>query len=520
MGKYIGIDLGTTFSCMAFIDEDGIPKIIPNEEGDDTTPSVVLFEEDETVIGKEAKSQSVFNPGACEQFIKRQMGRRDYSGNHGGEKYSPECISAMILSKLKKDAEKYLGEEVKGAVITVPAYFSEPQKKATIDAGKIAGLEVLALINEPTAAALAYGISKTIDESQNIMVFDLGGGTFDATIMCVEKENITVLATDGDRQLGGYDFDNKIIQEVILEAKEQGLDIEEDLQARQNLQIEAEKAKKTLSTKKKTNIVLNVEGKPFRYVLTREYFEELIEPLLYRTEASMERACDEAGIEYSDLSKILLVGGSTRIPLVCEFIKQVTDITPSSEVHSDQAVAIGAAWYVTDCLKRKIEENANKENEENKEKIIIPETKKQYSFVDVTSHGIGIVCHKEEKINSVILPKNSKVPAVYTHRYKTMYPYQETMNISVTQGEDRDLRYVTIIGNASIEIEPRDRIIEVDVTVSCDESSVIHVTVVDVDLQKNLGEIHIERISNLTEKEIKENKARISKLNITGEDLE
>ena len=252
MGKYIGIDLGTTFSCMAYINESGQPEMIPNSEGENTTPSAVLFDGDSTIVGREAKSQSLFEPQNFEQFVKRHMGERDYLfTTKDGDKYSPEAISAIILAKMKSDAESYLGDTVDGAVITVPAYFNEAQRKSTMDAGKIAGLEVIAIINEPTAAALAFGISKGSDKPQTIMVYDLGGGTFDVTVMRFDSENITVLGTAGDRKLGGYDFDNKIIEAVIEVASEDGLDINKDMTARQDLQLKAEAAKKSLSAKDK-----------------------------------------------------------------------------------------------------------------------------------------------------------------------------------------------------------------------------------------------------------------------------
>ena len=291
MGKYIGIDLGTTFSCMAYINEEGQPVVIPNGEGKNTTPSTVLFDGTSTIVGEEAKNQSIIDPQNFEQFVKRHMGERDYLfSTEDGEKYSPEAISAIILAKMKADAEQHLGEPIEGAVITVPAYFNEAQRKSTMDAGKIAGLNVLAIINEPTAAALAFGIAKGTEKEQTIMVYDLGGGTFDVTVLKFDAENITVLGTAGDRKLGGYDFDERIINAVIEEAAERGLDIKNDLVARQDLQLKAEEAKKTLSVREKANIVLNIGGRPFKYSLTREEFVDLVEPLLFKTVGSMETA--------------------------------------------------------------------------------------------------------------------------------------------------------------------------------------------------------------------------------------
>jgi molecular chaperone DnaK len=521
MGKYIGIDLGTTFSCMAYINENGQPEIIPNSEGDNITPSTVLFDDDSTIVGKEAKAQSLFEPQNFEQFVKRHMGERDYIfTTKNGEKYSPEAISAIILAKMKSDAENYLGDTVDGAVVTVPAYFNEAQRKATMDAGQIAGLNVIAIINEPTAAALSFGISKGADKEQTIMVYDLGGGTFDVTIMRFDHDSITVLGTAGDRKLGGYDFDAKIIGAVMEAASEAGIDIEKDITARQDLQLKAEIAKKSLSAKDKTNIMLNVNGKPFKYTISRDDFVDLVEPLLYKTVSSMENACDEAGIEYDDLDKILLVGGSTRMPIVRDFIQEETGITPSSEIHPDEAVAIGAAYHVLDVLK--MQQTKAKKNGEKSSEILnidIPEPSKKYSFTDVTSHGIGIVITNQngELENSVILPKNIQVPAEQTNYYSTLVPYQEKLSIQVTQGEEEDLRYVTVIGTADIDISPREQLVGVEVTISCDENSIIHVRVYDQDLQRDLGEMHIDRISNLSDEEVKQNIAQIRKLDISGE---
>ena len=521
MGKYIGIDLGTTFSCMAYIDDKGQPVIIPNGDGSNTTPSTVLFEDGITIVGQEAKNQSIIDPANFEQFVKRHMGERDYQFfTADGEKYSPEAISAIILSKMKTDAEDYLGEAVDGAVITVPAYFNEAQRKATMDAGKIAGLEVVGIINEPTAAALAFGITKGEEKEQTVMVYDLGGGTFDVTILRFDAKNITVLSTAGDRKLGGYDFDGCIIRAVTDAAVEQGLNINEDKIAQQDLQLKAEEAKKALSKKERTNIVINIGGHPFKFALTREDFTDLIEPLLFRTIGSMETACDEAGLEYSDLDKILLVGGSTRMPLVRESIEEETGITPSSEVHPDEAVAIGAAYYVLEVV-RKEQTKAEQRKDENQkmQNTTIPEATKQYAFTDVTSHGIGIVCTGEdgEDVNSVILPKNTQVPAAFTNQYQTTIPYQEKLYVQVTQGEEEDMRYVTVIGTAEIEIVPREKIIDIEVTISCDENSIIHIRVYDLDLQRDLGEIYIDRVSNLTEEEVRQSQQRISKLDISGE---
>lgn len=522
MGKCIGIDLGTTFSCMAYINDNGQPEVIPNGEGKNITPSAVLFEGNSAVVGREAKEQSLFEPKNFEQFVKRHMGERDYVfRTENGDNYSPEAISAIILAKLKADAESYLGDTVDGAVITVPAYFTEAQRMATMDAGKIAGLNVMATINEPTAAALAFGITKGNDQAQTIMVYDLGGGTFDVTVMRFDKENITVIGTSGDRELGGFDFDNKIIETVIEAAAKEGINIDSDLTARQDLQLKAETAKIALSAKEKTNIVLNVGGKPFKYTLTKEEFMDMTEPLLFRTIGSVEAACDEAGIKYSDLDKILLVGGSTRMPAVRDYILEETQIAPSAEVHPDEAVAIGAAYHALDILRTQLEKKQSETEMFSTDGMtgMLPEVGKQYTFTDVTSHGIGIVTTRQngQHINSVILDKNIRVPAEFKKRYITTVPYQENVLIQVTQGEDEDLNYVSIIGKATIPIMPREKLVEIEVTISCDANSIIHVRVWDMDLQRDLGEIRIDRISNLSEEEVEQNRQRITSLDISGE---
>lgn len=544
MGKYIGIDLGTTFSCMAYVDENGQSVIIPNSEGGRITPSVVLFDDEDTIVGADAKKQSVLLSESCAQFIKRHMAERDFLfENESGEKYTPEEISAIILKKLKNDAESFLGESVDGAVITVPAYFNDSQRQATKDAGRIAGLNVIGVINEPTAAALAFGITRRAEDNQTIMVYDLGGGTFDVTLMRYSDDKFEVLATSGDRRFGGCDFDDRIVAEAIKAAKAQGFDLESDPDIRQELQLQAENAKITLTTAQKATIVLKPNGKKFKFVITRDEFEDCVDGLLARMISTMEIACDDAGIEYSDIDKILLVGGSTRMPMVSEAIIDETGITPSSEVHPDEAVAIGAAYYVVDILRKHVEKKATTQERKKttleignraaegttqvvQEAMVlpdlkpedIPDTAKKITFSDVTSHGVGVICQdrNNNKYNSVILPANTTVPASMTERYYTSRAYQETLCIQITQGEDEDVRYVSIIGESTIEIEPRQEIVNILVSISCDENSIIHVKVFDESAGRDLGEMFIERVSNLTKKEIEEKERRINRLDISG----
>lgn len=347
MAKIIGIDLGTTNSAVAVL-EGGEAKIIPNPEGNRTTPSVVAFKNGEIQVGEVAKRQAVTNPNTISS-IKRYMGEGDYRVEVEGKKYTPQEISAMVLQYLKGYAEDYLGEKVEKAVITVPAYFNDAQRQATKDAGKIAGLEVERIINEPTAAALAYGLDKT-DKDEKILVFDLGGGTFDVSILELGDGVFDVLATAGDNHLGGDDFDNKIIEYLVAEfKKEHGIDLAQDKSAMQRLKDAAEKAKKDLSGVTSTQISLPFisagQAGPLHLelTLTRAKFDELTHSLVERTKVPVRQAMKDAGLSSSDIDEVILVGGSTRIPAVVEAVRKETGKEPNKSVNPDEVVAMGAA---------------------------------------------------------------------------------------------------------------------------------------------------------------------------------
>ena len=347
MGKIIGIDLGTTNSCVAVM-EGGKPVVIANTEGIRTTPSIVAFTKNgERLVGDPAKRQAVTNADKTISSIKRHMGS-DYKVSIDGKNYTPQEISAMILQKLKADAESYLGEPVTEAVITVPAYFNDAQRQATKDAGKIAGLDVKRIINEPTAAALAYGLEN--ETEQKVMVYDLGGGTFDVSIIEIGDGVIEVLSTNGDTKLGGDDFDQAIINWMIEEFKKaEGVDLSTDKMALQRLKEAAEKAKKELSSASTTNINLpfitaTADGpKHFDMNLTKAKFEELVHDLVERTAIPVQNAMKDAGLNYSEISKVLLVGGSTRVPCVQEKVKQLTGKEPNKSLNPDECVAVGAS---------------------------------------------------------------------------------------------------------------------------------------------------------------------------------
>lgn len=528
MGKYVGIDLGTTFSAIAYIDDKGNPVIIPNKQGENITPSTVLFGGKKPVVGSVAKRKSITDPKNYEAFAKRHMGEKTYSfTTKEGESFRPEEISALILSKLKSDAEDFLGEPIDGAVVTVPAYFGDPQRQATRDAATAAGIKILDIINEPTAAAIAFGISRNVGGAQKVMIYDFGGGTFDISILEIDEDSIRVIATNGDHKLGGYDIDMAIVDYVKGEAKEQGLNIDSDIKALQNLMIQAETAKKELSSDETTEISLYVKGEELSVELDRETFEDLIETILDTTISVMQRTLDEAGLECKDINKILLVGGSTRIPAIRTMLKEETEINPSSEVHPDEAVAIGAAYHAVDVVKQMASGTfetgaASADGGEEKPDVRsedVPDLDKNYTFRDITSHGIGIVIYddiQDKLINSVIMAKNTEIPAeIVQDGYSTTRPFQEGIGLQVTQGENENLDYVTIIGSADLKVRPRDHKVPIRVIVSCDRDAIIHVRAIDMDENVDLGEVAINREKhNMTEEEVREATTRINRLNI------
>lgn len=524
MGKYIGIDLGTTFSVAAYIDADGNPQVISNQEGDRITASAVYFEDGHAIVGRDAKKESVLDAEHFVAFAKRDMGNSHVRYQIDGKGYRPEEISSIVLQKIRQDVEAALGEEVLGAVITVPAYFTDAQRQATRDAAKMADIPVLGMINEPTAAALAYGITKGGEKKQNVLVYDLGGGTFDVSIVQFGGNVIEILSSRGNAELGGYDFDSQIVRWFEAEALSEGIDMEREPDAKQELLMSAEEAKKTLSSgRSKVRISLSAGGKKLVRELTREAFEEMIEPYVYDTICLLQAAMDEAGLEYSDLDKILLAGGSTRIPMVKNEIYKETQIMPSMEVHPDEAVAIGAAYDAVERVKAGAEKQA-KETVQDETAVFdteaIPEMKDNYTFIDRTAHGIGIVVENEMggQENSVILPRNTVIPAEVSQDYCTVADYQEQLLVQITQGERSELRNTTIVGEAELKLRPKPKGSPIRVVIGCDGDGVIHVHVIDLQDNENLGEMRITRASNMSDQEMEEAKQHLGKLNIGWED--
>ena len=497
----IGIDLGTTFSAVAHVNENGQAEIIENRDGTRVMPSVVMFEDGAVVVGEQAKENSIVDPfGVC-QFVKRQMGQKTFSFDvSDNDHFSAEDISAMILKRLKEDAEAGTGEKVTGAVITVPAYFDDAQRKATQDAGKIAGLNVLGIINEPTAAALAYCHGQA-NADGIVMVFDLGGGTFDITVLKLSDnlKSVEILSTTGIRNLGGFDFDNEIILKVQRDFQEKcGIDLDEDDVAMQDLRLKAENAKKALSSRPKTTVSVVAGGHALKCEITRAEFEEMIAGHLDSMKLYMELALEDAHITWKDVSKVLLVGGSTRIPAVQNMIKDVSGITPSRELNPDEAVAIGAAYHA----------NSLDDNSET-----VQETVK---IKDVNSHSLGILANNDrgQLAMTTIIPRNSPLPIACENSFTLMHDGQNQIDLHVVEGEDEDPEYDSLIGKSILTFDPRSKGYPIIIAMEYDVNGMVHVSVRDGQTNAFMGEMEIERKSNLTDEEVEAKKAKMDGIEI------
>lgn len=490
----IGIDLGTTFSAAAYIDANGTPQMISMNNGNRLIPSVVMEDHDGTiVVGDDAKENFVLMGDSVVMTVKDHMGTGKKMKLASGSTYSPEQISAFILKKIQKDASAFLGEEVTKAVVTVPAYFNDAQRQATKDAGKIAGLDVIEMPNEPTAAALYFAHSSRMEKGR-VLVYDLGGGTFDASIVEIEGRTANVVATGGIRKLGGHFFDDLILRYVadyLLDKHE--LDIYEDEYADelQDLILKAENCKIQLSGRNSATIVVKIGTVRERIELTREQFEKMIQKFYMRTESTVRMVLSDAGMTWNDIDKLLLVGGSSKIPYIAECLKKFSGMEPSHETNPDEAVALGAALYASGIFEK---------------------------IQDVCSHSLGIVSKNpktKEEYNSIIIPRNTNLPTRQSKEYYTAKDNWEGFEIQFTEGEDEDLDYVTILTTMEVKLPPNvPKNTKVTVEMELNKNQLLHVYVKVHTIPEVYKELEIERKGNLATDEVEEQKTLIEKIHI------
>jgi molecular chaperone DnaK len=485
----VGIDLGTTYSAVAVVNKDGVPEILPNAEGDHITPSVVLFDGDEIIIGSYAKQAALAFPHQVVEYVKRHVGEDDYSFVYKSQSYSPEQLSSFLLAKLKHDAELHLGHPVTEAVITVPAYFGDRQRRATIRAGELAGLKVLKLLNEPTAAAFAYGLANR-GVAAKCLVFDLGGGTFDVTLVDLDRDDISVIATNGDHQLGGKDWDDALIGYAAEQFVEKhGINPLDDLTAYQDLKQKCINAKIALSRRPKVNLFYDYQGRILRLTLTREDFEDLAEGLLARVDALVRDVLDDARVQAHEVDTVLLAGGSTRMPMVRELIRDIFGKDPATDINPDECVALGAA--LTAAL-----ESAKLRGEEPPVHI---------RTHDVSSHSLGMVAMQDgELINAVVIPRNSRIPCEHLRDdFITHANGQASLDLWLIQGQNPDPEECNVLGHFEfMGIPPRAAgESRVGVTYRYSANGIVEVEAMDLDSGQTLA--HRAAAPGITIKDVK-----------------
>lgn len=504
--KIVGIDLGTTYSAIAHFDHYGKVDVLPNSDNDRTTPSVVLFEDGEAIVGRIAKSLAVSNPDKVIQFVKRNMGAPDWQREIDGQVFTPELLSAMILKRIVADGEQQLGCEITDVVITCPAYFNDNERRLTREAGRIAGLNVLGIVNESTAAAIAYGLNN-LDKQVRALVFDLGGGTLDVTILEIEGNNVRVLATDGERLLGGKDWDQVIINRVAEEFfVMHGVDPREDAESHQDLIIRAEEAKRALSTKPRTKVFVQCKGHSLKAELTRADFEKLSRPLLRRAEACLERTLKKAKLEWSQVDTLLQVGGSTRMPAVRQSLAEISGLDSDQWVNPDECVAMGATYWAAILMLREAERHRK-----DSEKAVAPKMKKEayetsidiqeavpedlivilgdMAVTNVNSHSLGVLSLRgKKKVNRVMIPEQTPIPHSVTREFVTAQDGQTTVEIRILEGASTDPERCVKIGKCKISGLPKGRKkgARVRVRYAYGEDGVIEIHAKDVETGKEV----------------------------------
>jgi molecular chaperone DnaK len=503
--KAVGIDLGTTFCAVAHIDAYGKPQIIPNAESERITPSVILFDGTNAIVGSMAKQNAVAEPEKIVDFVKREMGKSkaQFHRDFNGKIYSAEELSALIIKKLKNDAEKYLGEPVTDAVITVPAYFNDAERTATLHSGQLAGLNVLQVINEPTSAALAYGLDK-LDSNQTVFVFDLGGGTFDVTIMRIETHHIRMLASNGDHRLGGKDWDDIIVNWVADEFDEvHGENPLLDLQSYQDLYSRALTAKIQLSSRSRTTIVHSYNGKSVKLELTRDEFEHRCRHLLEKCKTICEIVMAEANLQWQEIDRILLTGGMTRMPSVREMIRQISNVPVADDVSPDEAVAVGAAVQAVLALLA--------EEDEVGERTLPQEVRDRFSSDDgslikvtnITTHTLGVVLWDDSRVEEYVFPmikKMTPVPVEIKNSFGTAKANMKNAIVRVVEGESTVPGECTPLGICDIELPPfLPKGSPVELTYSYNENQVLEVI---VDAYGRQNRVQIARNTGLSDSEI------------------
>lgn len=513
MGRAVGIDLGTTYSAVACLNENGENKILINAEGENTTPSVVFFQDDggkdAPLVGTMAKHMAATSPDDVAQFVKRQMGDPNwvfYSST--GTKYTAEEISAVILKKLKQDAELALGEPVTDAVITVPAYFDDARRVATKQAGRIAGFNVMRVLNEPTAAAISYGLNA--EENGTILVYDLGGGTFDVTILNKEDNKFRVIATDGDRNLGGFDFDNALMNYVAGEVESQGgTGIRDDFQALADLREKCELAKRTLSNVAKTRVFVTYNGENYGVAVTRDQFNEMTKNLLNRTEILVNDVLGAADMTWSDIDHVLLIGGSTRMPMIRELVERISGKMPEVGINPDEAVALGAAVqamlevaHAASDADDYVGGDGSTASSATSSAVLdsLPENVRGIEIQDVTSQALGVAALEggsDHLFNSIIIDRNTPIPASSFRDFSTIRDNQTEVNIQVYQGDDKDLDYDVLLGEQMLTIDPHPKGAGIRVTFHYDIDQTVQIEVKDLTNSKDMGFFEIERVANM-----------------------